>query len=466
MRKKIVRTLIAVAASIPMTFMAVSAQTIYDEDISTYAQELDFRIEQGRNQLNDSSYQNLRNLWNKIEQIRRMYPNKGMNATERANMMASLINLDRQLTDNLHDDQNARFQNWDPNTKTWRQSWWKNIAQNFDYNDEIDVYQRELKNRMDSGRSSGRLTPAEFNRLNAQYNKINSLQNTLRGGGFSYSERNQLMAMLTQLDRDLTARLNDNDLARFSYWDSSKRSWNQQWWRPGWSAGGGGSRGAATASFNEEIDAYQRILKQRIDLGRSTGRITSSELRQLSASYDLIDQKQKEFRRGGFDNAERNQLMAMLTQLDRDVTAKLRDNRNSRYQQWDSKNNRWSDNWWKNSAAITLDPDDRMGDSIGFAEEINNYQRKLKNEINRGQKSGALTAAEVLSLNNQLASIEALQKQYRSSGFRRGERDTLMQRLKELERNITVALNNRDRIGSSEARDQWKDRDRRNRKNQ
>jgi hypothetical protein len=161
MRNKVARTLLALAATIPLTVLAVSAQSNNDEDIAFYAQELNQRIEAGRNSISSDNYNNLRNLYNQIDMIRRQYGNRRMGDAERNNMMASLMNLDRELTKNLHDDQNARWQNWDPNTRSWRNNWWRNanVANpGFNFNDEIDSYQRDLKNRIDRGRQTGRLS--------------------------------------------------------------------------------------------------------------------------------------------------------------------------------------------------------------------------------------------------------------------------------------------------------------------
>lgn len=154
-----------------------------------------------------------------------------MNPTERTNMMASLMNLDKELTNNLHDTQNSRYQDWDPNRRTWKKNWWSNVGQNYNYNDEIDTYQVQLKQRMDRGRSQGKLTPAEYNQLIASYNNIDRLQRDYKRGGYSFSERNALMNQLTQLDRDVTANLKDNDKSRYDQWDPNKHSWNQKWWR-------------------------------------------------------------------------------------------------------------------------------------------------------------------------------------------------------------------------------------------
>lgn len=465
MRKKVARTVLALAATIPLTFIAVNAQSYPDEDIAIYAQELNNRIEQGRSAIAADKYNNLRDLWNKIDTIRRQYGNKQLGAMERNNMMASLTNLDRQLTEHLHDEQNSHWQNWDPNTKSWRQAWWKNrpnVPNNnsatANFNEEIDAYQRSLKARLDRGRANGKITPSEYGRLISKYNALDRAQVDYRRGGFNFTERNSLMTMLTQLDRDLTAELRDDNESRFRYWDPNKNTWNQNWWKPGWTASntggggwmGGGSNSAGNVQFNEEIDSYQRDLKARMDRARASGRLNPAEMAKLNAAYDRIDRMQRDYRSGGFNATERNSLMSMLTQLDRDITAQARDDQNSRYRYWDPNKNTWNQAWWKPGwTAPAGNPNDTMKNSTQFGEEINQYQAKLRQEINRGERSGQLTAAESAELMREYDAIDALQKSTRSRGFTRGERDTLVQRLKALESKIDSASRNNISQGSA-----------------
>jgi hypothetical protein len=479
MRKNVARTLLALAATIPLTFFAagsVGAQSNYDEDIAVYSQELNARIEQGRNSITPANYTNLRDLWNKIDMIRRQYANKRMGDAERNNMMASLTNLDRQLTENLHDDQNARWQNWDPNKRSWRQNWWQNKlngnvnVDQYSFNDEIDSYQRDLKTRLDRGRSTGRLSPGEYNKLWAQWGQIDRSQVEYRRGGFNMTERNSLMGMLTQLDRELTAELRDDNDSRYRYWDPNKNTWNQNWWKPGWTAThtpsypgntGWNPNGGTPAdqNFNEEIDSYQRDLKTRIDRARNSGRLTPNELASLNAKYSEIDRTQQDYRRGGFNGTERNSLMTMLTQLDRDITAQARDDENSRARYWDPNKNTWNQNWWKPGWTATnnpnANPNDNMRNSMQFSEEVNQFQTRLRQEINRGERSGQLTTAEAADLNRQYETIEQLQQQTRQRGFTRGERDNLINQLKSLETKINAAT--RNTISQESAADRRRD---------
>lgn len=257
MRIKIASTLLLLATVLPLSVLPARA---YDEDIAAYAQELDWRIEQGRYSLNPTNYQNLRNIWNQVEMIRRQYMNRQMGANERNSMMASLMNIDRELTTNLHDTQFSHYQDWNPATKTWRQNWWSRTGQNYNYDSELDSYMRNLRDRLNRGRSS--MSPGEYMRLQQMYANIDRMQLDSRRGGLSFSERNALMSSLTQLDRDLTRQLHDEDNARFHHWDGNNSTWNQQWWRSGWKNPGNPNPGW---SKNPNSNIWKQGIPTRVD---------------------------------------------------------------------------------------------------------------------------------------------------------------------------------------------------------
>lgn len=234
------------AVTIPMSITIAFAQSAQDADITAYSQDLQMRINYGQQsgQLTPANYNSLQSLYNNVEMIRRSTGNKPMNPMVRFNMMTSLTNIDKQLTTYLHDDQNARWQNWDPNRKTWRNNWWTNSANryrlpgggpggNSSFNDEIDSYQNMLRTRLNNGRSSGRLSPAELSRLNAQFANIERMQRQYRAGGYNGIERNSLMILMTQFDRDITAQLRDNNNSRFNQWNANTKQWNKNWWKNG-----------------------------------------------------------------------------------------------------------------------------------------------------------------------------------------------------------------------------------------
>ena len=256
--------LIALAVTIPATITIASAQAAQDADIAAYSQDLATRIARGQQsgQLSLANYNSLQALYNNVESIRRGIGNKPMNPMIRMNMMNSLTNLDKQLTGHLHDNVNARYQMWDPSRKTWRNNWWQadNSGAN-NFNGEIDAYQNSLKQRIDSGRASGRITRRELSQLAQAYDNIDRTQQQYRIGGFSRYERNSLMSMLTQLDRDITTQMHDDENSHYRNWNSNGNSWNNSWWknntsatplppgqrpgdgRPGWDRGESGEHG-------------------------------------------------------------------------------------------------------------------------------------------------------------------------------------------------------------------------------
>lgn len=243
------KNLIALAVTIPMSITIASAQHSNDADISAYSQDLQMRINYGQQsgQLTPANYNSLQSLYNNVEMIRRSMGNKQMPAMTRYTMMDSLTKLDQQLTNYLHDDSNARWQNWNPATKTWRNNWWTNSSNRYrlpgsgggnfggggNFNDEIDAYQNNLRQRLEQGRSSGRLSRGELARLSSSYTNIENMQRQYRAGGFNNMERNSLMGLMTQFDREITAELRDNNNSRYNNWNASTNTWNNSWWKNG-----------------------------------------------------------------------------------------------------------------------------------------------------------------------------------------------------------------------------------------
>lgn len=226
--------LIALAVTIPMTITIASAQASQDSDIAAYSQDLAMRIARGQQsgQLSPANYNSVQALYNNVEMIRRGIGNKPMNPVVRMNMMNSLTNLDKQLTGFLHDDVNSRFQMWDPTRKSWRNNWWqadRSGANNFD--SEIDAYQNSLRQRLDQGRRSGKISRRELAQLTNSYSNVDRMQQQYRIGGFSSYERNSLMSMLTQLDKDITAEMHDDNNSHYRNWNPNNKGWNNSWWK-------------------------------------------------------------------------------------------------------------------------------------------------------------------------------------------------------------------------------------------
>jgi hypothetical protein len=251
--------LIALAVTIPLTITIASAQASKDADIAAYSQDLALRIARGRQagQLTQANYNSLQSLYNNVEMIRRGLGNRAMNPMVRMNMMNSLTNLDKQLTNYLHDDVNSRYQMWDPTRKSWRNNWWQadtSGANNF--NSEIDAYQNSLKERIDRGRQSGRITRAEMAQLSTAYDNVDRAQQQYRIGGFSRWERNSLMSMLTQLDKEITTQMHDDENSHYRNWNANSRGWNNSWWKNANTAAG--PRDGHPGDWNNRGDSNNR----------------------------------------------------------------------------------------------------------------------------------------------------------------------------------------------------------------
>jgi len=222
------------AVTLPMSIAIAYAQSSQDADITAYSQDIAMRIARGQQtgQLSPENYNNIQSLYNNVENIRRSLGNKAMNPMVRANVMTSLTNIDRQLTGYLHDDFNSRHQMWDPNRKTWNNQWWRADRRNRNaFNNEIDSYQRSLKQRIDQGRSSGRITSNELNQIMATYNHIETTQQHFRVDGYSQAEHDSLMNMLTQLDREVTDQMHDDENSHYKNWNTQSNSWSNNWWQ-------------------------------------------------------------------------------------------------------------------------------------------------------------------------------------------------------------------------------------------
>jgi hypothetical protein len=222
---------------------------------------------------------------------------------------------------------------------------------------DISAYSQDLQMRINYGQQSGQLTPANYNSLQSLYNNVEMIRRSTGNKAMPPMVRVNMMNSLTNIDKQLTTYMHDDQNARWQNWDSSRNTWRNNWWTnsnnryrlPGSGNNSGGNFGGGSGGFNDEIDAYQNNLRQRMNQGRLSGRISRSELAALSASYDNLERMQRQYRIGGYNSMERNSLMGLMTQFDRQLTAQLRDNNNSRYNQWNPATKSWNNSWWKNA---------------------------------------------------------------------------------------------------------------------
>lgn len=442
--KKVAAMVALLAVTIPLTVL--SAKADFNDDFQSYSQNLQARISSGRasGRLNNSEYNRLMNLWNQVNAVNSQFRGKNPNPRERNSLMASLTTLDRELTNNLHDDQFSRYQYWDPSRSSWKPDWqnrmnkWLPNSSTSRFDDEIDAYERNLRNRIDQGRASGQLNSREYDRLTDQLRQINQAQRDHRNdNNYNFWERNTLMSMLTNLDRDIVAELRDNNMSRFQYWNPDTFSWNQQWWQPGWQGGGAIVPIADQGSYDDQIDAYEWNLRDRLQRGVASGRITQNELNRIQNQLDDFDRQQWQSRYSGFlDLNTRNRLMNTLVNIDKNLTRQLNDNE-SRFQYWNASNNSWNNNWWSNLLTGNVA-------SNNYVEEIDAYRNNIRGRLNNGRSNGRLTPNEYNRLNNSYRSFENLYNRYKAKGINQWERTALMNMLSNLDRDVVAQLRDND----------------------
>lgn len=441
--KKVAKVVALLAVTIPLTVL--SARADFNDDFDSYSQNLQARIYGGRasGKLDNSEYNRLMSLWNQVEGVHSRFHGRNPSPQERNSLMASLTQLDRDLTNNLHDNQFSRFQYWDSSRSDWKSDWQSRMrnllpmgSNSGNYNVEIDAYQRNLSDRINQGKASGLLSGREYNRLNDQLRQIDQAQRDYRSNGYNYWERNNLMSLLTNLDRDIVAQLRDNNMSRYQYWNQDTFSWNQPWWQSGWQGGGAVIPIADQGAYDDQIDAYEWNLRDRLQRGFASGRITQSELNRIQAQLDDFNRQQWQYRyRGSLNLGDRNRLMNTLVSIDRNLSRQLNDNE-SRFQYWNASNNSWSRNWWGNLSGNVA--------SNNYDEEIEAYRENIRNRLSRGRSSGRLTPTEYNRLNTSYQSFENLFNRYRSRGINPWERSALMNMLSSLDRDVVAQLRDND----------------------
>jgi Membrane protein involved in colicin uptake len=441
---KVAKAVALLAVTIPLTVL--SARADFNDDFQSYSQNLQARIYGGRasGRLNNSEYNRLMGLWTQVEAVNRQFRGRTPNPQERNSLMASLTTLDRDLTNNLHDNQFSRFQYWDSSRSDWKADSlgrMRNLlpigSGTGNYNDEIDAYQRNLKLRLDQARGNGTLNPRDFNRLNEQLRQVDLAQRDFKSNGYNYWERNNLMSLLTNLDREITGQLRDNNMSRYQYWNQDTFSWNQPWWQSGWQGGGAVIPVADQGAYDDQIDAYEWNLRDRLQRGFSSGRITQSELNRIQSQLDEFDRQQWQYRyKGSLDFNDRNRLMSTLVSIDKNLSRQLNDNE-SRYQYWNASNNSWTNNWWGNILT------GNVASNNNYDEEIEAYRNNIRNRINSG-RNGRLTPSEYNRLNTSYQSFENLYNRYRAKGINPWERSSLMNMLSSLDRDVVAQLKDND----------------------
>lgn len=173
----------------------------------------------------------------------------------------------------------------------------------------IDTKQAQIDASIQHGVSSGLLTWNESTNLKVQLDKIaNDEARFLSDGKLSYREVQELIQPLESLEAKVNQELADG-----------QRRAPQ---RKAWGRGGHGHR--AGGRF---IDYHQSLLRQRIQNGLSTGKLTHSEANRLFQEEQRLNSLEAQMRYSGrrLSYSEERRLIAELDQLSRKINKELND---------------------------------------------------------------------------------------------------------------------------------------------
>ena len=172
----------------------------FQADIDTKQAQLDAQITeatvQGRINWNETS--SLRAELNRIAQNESQFTNRGrLSYSESQQLITELDALSTKLTTMMNRPRNGR---WD---RGGRQ-----------HGGNINVHQSLLRQRINAGISSGRLTRAEASRLLNEETRIAQLEDRLRASGnrLSFDEQRRLYSELDQLSAKINKELNDRQV--------------------------------------------------------------------------------------------------------------------------------------------------------------------------------------------------------------------------------------------------------------
>ena len=174
----------------------------------------------------------------------------------------------------------------------------------------INSRQQSLDQRIDAGIRSGQLTPPEAGRLRAEFRDLASLEARYRANGLSDWERRDLDRRFDALSAEIRMERHD------------QQAMNDRGMHRGWFGGNGWmDRGGVWTPVN----ARQRELDRRIDVGLRNGRLTPAEAARLRAEFRDVARMERTFRRGGLTMSERAELDRRFDQLAAHITWEAND---------------------------------------------------------------------------------------------------------------------------------------------
>lgn len=176
----------------------------------------------------------------------------------------------------------------------------------------IDTMQSTISGRIEEGITSGRLDWSQAREFRNELNRIASDETRFLANGFlSYRESRALIDDLNALD----ARVNTSLTASRGYrgrhrgWDRHHRGWDNRY------------------GTNVSVDSRQSLLRQRIDRGVSSGRLTRREADRLYADEQRIVDLEAQLRASGnrLTFSENRRLLTQLDDFSRKINQELND---------------------------------------------------------------------------------------------------------------------------------------------
>ncbi len=173
----------------------------------------------------------------------------------------------------------------------------------------LDSKQAELDSKIATGLANGSLTLTQTRNLRVELQKIRVNEvAALADGRMNYSEEKQLTDQLASLDTSIQAQT--------ARWMANNRG-----------RGHGRGYGYGQNRTASSVSGYSSLLRQRIETGVSSGRLTRSEasrLREMESQTSSL-QAQLHASGGRLSHAEERQLLAELDALNAKITKDLND---------------------------------------------------------------------------------------------------------------------------------------------
>ncbi len=283
----------------------------------------------------------------------------------------------------------------------------------------INTRQAQLETQVQAGVSSGQLSSEEEADLTAELNRIAALEGSyLADGSYNRAEVTSMLDELNNFSSKLQTYLSNATTRNNS---NNRRDWYHRYLT------GPQDGNLNRRAFQADIDTKQAQIDAAITGGINSGQLGWSESRTLRAGLNQIAQKENEFTADGrLSYSEGKELIAQLDALNTKVTQSL-------------AAPRWNRGTHGNRG--------RYGSSrrSGSSSAINSHQSLLRQRINQGMSSGALTKSDGYRLLSEEARIDELEQRLHSNDGKLSfdEQKRLFNELDNLNRKINKELADR-----------------------